>query len=307
MPDDKPVLIEAVINGVANPEFNPHVPSNSEEIRDDILACFEAGASMVHNHAGNDAKDPSGLDSYLASWAPVLERFPGAILYPTIGSSGSVGERFGHLSVLAERGMLRVGAIDAGSTNLGVRDEEGVPLPSESVYANSYAYIAEAIAFCHQYELATTFAIFEPTFLHTVIAYHRAGRLPRGSWLKFYFGGAGGYAGSAPRERLMAFGLPPTPKALDAYLEIMEGCDMPWGVSACGADVVGCGIARTALERGGHVHVGLEMYEGERQATNRELVEEVVSLCKEVGRPPLPWNETAEFLGFSKSLTQTDS
>ena len=111
---------------------------------------------------------------------------------------------------------------------------------------------------------------------------------PQGAWLKFYFGGDLGYPGiGGPNGRGMPFGLPPTEKALDAYLEMMEGCDIPWGVSAVGGDVVECGIAELALERGGHIHVGLEMFAGERQPTNVELVEEVVELCKQ-SRPGTP-------------------
>ncbi len=298
MNQDGPVLIEAVVNGVASKDSNPNVPRCHEEIRRDILGCFEAGASIVHSHEADGSSGPGDADSYAKTWGPVLDQLPGAIVYPSLGSSGSVEERLGHLIELADRGMLRVCAFDPGSTNLGVRDEAGVPLPTESVYANSYAFVAAGMEFCRRHRLAGSFAIFEPTFLHTIVAYHRAGRLPTGTWIKFYFGGAGGYTGSAPRERLMPFGLPPTVKALEAYLEILDDCAIPWGVSAVGGDVVGCGIARAALERGGHVHVGLEMYEGDRQPTNVELVEEVVALCHEIGRPTMRWDEVPSILGF---------
>ena len=91
------------------------------------------------------------------------------------------------------------GAIDAGSTNLGVLDADGVPRPSDNVYQNSYAYVAYMVEQCTQHALPITFAIFEPTFLHTVCVYHRACKLPPGSWLKFYFAGYGGYAGTGTR------------------------------------------------------------------------------------------------------------
>ena len=97
----------------------------------------------------------------------------------------------------------------------------------------------------------------------------------------------------------MPIGLPPTEKALDAYLEMMQGCDIPWGVSAVGGDVVESGIAELALERGGHIHVGLEMFAAERQPTNVELVAEVVDLCQKVGREPLRWEDCASYLDLS--------
>ena len=45
-----PVVIEAAINGVTPKARNPHVPITPEEVAADALACFAAGAAIVHNH-----------------------------------------------------------------------------------------------------------------------------------------------------------------------------------------------------------------------------------------------------------------
>lgn len=296
--DEQPVLIEAAINGVVPKSFNPHVPRDLDEVRADAEAAFEAGASMVHNHAPPDAGGHNGLDFYTAAWRPILARRPGAILYPGVGSRGSLHKRLGHVFALREMGLTRVGAIDPGSTNLGALGEDGAPVPVEHVYVNPLSIVSEAIDACRRRGLAMTFAIFEPTFLHTVLAFRRAGRLPAGSWIKFYLGGAGGYPGTAPPGRSLPFGLPPTRKALDAYLEILGGEPLVWSISALGADLFETGLARLALERGGHLHLGLETFAGERQPTNAELVREAVALCAEMGRPPLAWERAADYLGF---------
>src|SRR5439155_686329 len=106
---------------------------------------------------------------------------------------------------------------------------------------------------------------------------------PRGAMVRFYFGGdhnpMDGVAGG------LSFGLPPTRKALDAYLEMLEGSGLPWAVAVMGGDAAQTGIAQLAIERGGHVRIGLEDHAGPRQPTNRELVEEVVALAKAIGRP----------------------
>ena len=59
-----------------------------------------------------------------------------------------------------------------------------------------------------------------------------------------------------------------------------------------------CGIAELALERGGHDHVDLEMFAGDRQPSNLELVEEIVELCRKVGREPMRWEDCASYLDF---------
>src|ERR1700756_2923652 len=44
------VIIEAAINGATSKTVNPNVPITEDEIVADALACFEAGAAIVHQH-----------------------------------------------------------------------------------------------------------------------------------------------------------------------------------------------------------------------------------------------------------------
>jgi uncharacterized protein (DUF849 family) len=57
-------------------------------------------------------------------------------------------------------------------------------------------------------------------------------------------------------------------------------------------------IARLGLERGGHLHVGLEEHSGVRKPTNEELVREAVELAREVGRPIATPAEAANLLNL---------
>lgn len=290
------LFIDAAINGVVRKDDNPHVPRSPDEIVRDAVACFAAGAAVVHPHEPDGASSNVDVEAYADVFAHVIRQVPGALLYPTVGAKGTWEERWGHITTLAERGLTRIGPIDAGSTNLGVRLPDGRPAPSDTVYDNSYAYIAHLIDLCWEHQLAPTFAIFEPTFLHTVVAYWEAGQMPPGAWLKFYMAGHGGYPGTGRNGMQPArFGLPPTEKALDAYLEILGDCPIPWGVSAMGSDLFACGIAELAVRRGGHLHVGLESYCGDRTPTNVELVAEAVALGRRHGREPV---RTAQALGW---------
>ncbi len=116
-----------------------------------------------------------------------------------------------------------------------------------------------------------------------MLTYHRAGRLPAGAMVKLYFGGDWGMWA---RARGVTFGLPPTANALLAYLDMLEGSGLPWSVSVWGGDLMATPVARLALERGGHLHVGLEEhFDPDRKPTNVELVQEAVALVEAVGRP----------------------
>jgi uncharacterized protein (DUF849 family) len=282
-----PVVIEAAINGLTSPADNPSVPVTPEQVAADALACFDAGASIVHHHADAfGVSAAAAAERYLEAWRPVWAQRPDALVYPTVHvEDGQIS--YEHLGPLAAAGV-RIGLADPGSVNLGPVDDDGVPIGS-FVYTNPFDTVARALELCEQGGLGPSIAIYEPGFLRAALAWWRAGRLPRGAMVKLYFSTERGYFG-AP------FGLPPTMTALDAYLELLEGCDLPWAVSVVGGDVVASDVARAALECGGHLHLGLEFFAGDRRPSNVELVSEAVALCADVGRPVATCAQTAQIL-----------
>lgn len=187
---------------------------------------------------------------------------------------------------------MRVGITDPGSVNLGVRDADGLP-SGGFVYRNSFDVIGRAFDICRDAQLGPSLAIYEPGFLRATMAWWRAGQLPAGAMIKLYFRPKGVTLG-AP------FGLPPTERALEAYLEVLDGCDVPWAVSIVGGDLCADRLAGLALERGGNLHVGLEFYGGDRTPTNVDLVAEAVSLCQRFGRPIATPDEAARILGLPR-------
>lgn len=285
------VIIEAAINGFTPRTKNPHVPKSAEEVATDALDCFAAGAAIVHNH-GAVFGDPEAVAAeYLAGWAPVFAERPEALLYPTANVVDGILD-IRHLELLAATGLLRVSLCDPGSLNLGGVNDEGIPVGS-FVYTNSFDAIAVQMEQATRDRVGPSLAIYEPGFLRCALAWWRAGRLPQGSMLKFYLSTEQGYMG-AP------FGLPATRGGLDAYLDILGDCPVPWAVSVVGGDVVASGIAEYAVQRGGHIHLGLEFHAGDRTPTNTELVTEAVELCDRLGVQVATPDDAAELLDLPR-------
>lgn len=295
-----PVIIEVAINGGVTPDRNPHVPLSPEAIIEDSLRCFDAGASVIHAH--NDdirLNGRAGADAYLAAWRTIMAKRPDALWYPTLSVNQSDGanfesmaDRYSHYPLIAAEVPMPLGVVDPGSTNLGYPGPDG--LPRGFSYVNSYEDIAYAFGLAEELNFAPSLAIYEPGFLQTTLTWYRAGRLPRGTMAKFYFGGEWGLTA---RGKGVTFGLPPTKNALLAYLDMLEGTDIPWSVSVWGGDLMQTPVARLALELGGHLHVGIEEhFDPERTPTNLEMLEEVKALCAEVGRPVASFAETRRLL-----------
>jgi uncharacterized protein (DUF849 family) len=199
-----------------------------------------------------------------------------------------------HIPILVEKAGLRIGLVDPGSVNLGGIGADGLPVPIDFVYANSPHAIRYKVDQCRRLRLGPSVAIFEPGFLRHALAYARAGALPPGALLKLYLGGERGYM--SPGLPGLGFGLPPEPWALDVYLRLLEGCPLPWSVGVLGGDLFEGDLARYALERGGHLHLGLEDHAGDSQPRNIDLVARARELCEEAGRPVAGSEQTARLL-----------
>jgi uncharacterized protein (DUF849 family) len=294
-----PVIVEVALNGATTPERNPHVPQTPAEIAADARRCLAAGAAIVHSHNADFTADgPRAAALYAEAWRPVLAGWPDALFYPTVGLGGAIEERYAHEALLAEAGLLRLGLVDPGSVNLGGADDDGLPAPVDLVYVNTFRDIRHQVALCARYHLGPSVSIFEPGFLRAALAYHRAGRLPAGALVKLYFGGEHGYFGGAPRG--VTFGLPPTRPSLEAYLAMLDGTGLPWSVAVLGGDVFADGFAQLALERGGHLRVGLEDHAGPETPTNVALVEAAAALARAVGRPVATCTGAAALLGIPR-------
>jgi uncharacterized protein (DUF849 family) len=272
-----PCIIEVALNGVTTRAANPRVPRSPAEITADALACIDAGATIVHNHNDEPMWVADGRHAaapYLEAWRPVVAAHPDVHLYATQASGGpgiAIEERWAHHVELARAGVCGMGLVDPGSVSLGGLGADGLP-ELDRAYVNTHADARYMIERCAELRLAPSVSIFDPSFLRVALAFHRAGALPPGAMIKLYFGGA------------LLFGLPPTAAGLDAYLAMLDGTGLCWSVAVLGGDVVGCGLAALALERGGHVRVGLEDHAGPRTPRNVELVEELAALVVRSGR-----------------------
>jgi 3-keto-5-aminohexanoate cleavage enzyme len=285
-----PVIIEAALNGITSRRHNADVPVTPEELAAVAIGCIDAGAAVVHTHSSDiTARPEDRTDEYARCYRAVLAERPGAILYPTTGIGSTVADRYAHVGMLAAERLIRATFVDPGSVNLGGVGSDGLPPPIEYVYTNTFADIRYAFDLAARHELGPSIAVFEPGFLQVVLAYREAGALPRGTLVKLYFA-AGGYL--TPGRAL--WGAPPIAEALDLYLAMLGDTGIPWAIAVVGGDALDAPITRVALERGGHLRIGLE--DDPNAADNVELVARAAELCAAVGRPVATIIETETIL-----------
>jgi uncharacterized protein (DUF849 family) len=291
MPSNQtPVIIEAALNGVTSKQRNPDVPITAEEHARDGIACVDAGATVIHTHTEHIAAPPDeAAAEYARAYRPIVDAHPGVVCYATTGVGRTIEDRYRHVELLADTGLTRAAFCDTGSVMLGGTGADGLPAGPGYAYTNDFADVAYKMRVCTERGLGPSIACFEPGFLRVVLAYHDAGKLPAGTLVKFYFSGGGYLGGGEP-----LWGAPPIVEALDLYVAMLAGTGIPWAVAVLGGSLLDTPVARAALERGGHLRVGLEDWDD--GPANEEQVANAAKLCAEVGRPVAGIDETAASL-----------
>ena len=274
-----PVWLEVSLNGPWSRSKQPLIPVLADEIVDEAMRCVDAGASILHFHA-YDPVTGRQRDDY-DIYAPIIERIRAktdVICYPTLPFAGSIDapnplsaeQRFAAVIKLLEAGLIEWAVVDPGSTHITHYDD--IPAGKEGfIYANPESHIRYGLALAQKYRITPSYAIYEPGFMRLGAALHNA------------------YPGApVPMYRLMfsdriAFGFPPVDWALEAYLKLLaiEAPTAPWMVAGLGVEVEP--LIALAVQRGGHVRVGLEDAPMGCTLSNRALTERAARTIEAAG------------------------
>lgn len=300
--EDIPVVIECAINETRK---KPYEPKTVEEHITEMVTMLDAGAGIAHNHSKVFSKDPNeAAEFYGQVYREVFKKHPHAIVYPTINLDMEVlkkerralgpGEAIAHHRVLAEQGLTNMVMFDTGVSAISVLQEDGTPLDAAYyVYQFWPEDIRFQLATCADFGCGAAVAVYEPGWMKNIVALARAGTLPRGSKINLFFGFDN--FGSMP---------PPVPEALELYLKMMEGLDLKWSVGCPLSEkgIMDTPLAQMALERGGHLRVGLEDYT--TGPTNLEQLEQAKELVAKVGRRTIHGADAIEYLDIPFPATR---
>jgi len=305
MPDHG-VIIEVALHELVDKAANPNVPNGAEEVAVDASACIQAGVTLLHFHA-RDPRTGEQLWHDDGTYTEAIRRLrelgspadlPWYPTYPGVRPGLAVSESMRHVAALAESPVnLRLAAIDIGSFNLSSYN----PATSEFLHADRvkvlpHSLFEEFSQFCRQHGLRPYLGVYEAGHLRHIAAYLEKGWIEPPLAVKFFF------------SELHPYGLPPAAHSVEIYAGLVDavlpGVEVTWFVQCYGKGI--WGLARPALELGGHVRVGLGDYHpwdwpdttGARP-TNAELVTRVAGLARAAGRPIATVADARQMLGLA--------
>jgi 3-keto-5-aminohexanoate cleavage enzyme len=273
------VWLEAALNGPWQKKNQPNIPIKVEEVVADGIAVAKAGAAIIHIHAydPNTGVQNDSPDIYAAIIEGIRAKVD-AIVYPTISSATQPGSEVGVVGayrhapaeVLGARGMLEWSIVDPGSVNFSdfreiAADKVGM------VYMNVESDIRAGFAIAEKHGTHPTMALYETGFVRMGAAV--SARFPKLKTPVYRFMFSDGYT----------FGFAPKPYGLEAYISTLADCDAkaPWMIAGLKCDITP--LIPMAVERGGHIRVGLEDMEYGCTSRNVDLVERAVKNIERAG------------------------
>lgn len=292
---NKPVVISLAPTGAGTQRSQtPHVPIRPEEVAEEAVRCCKAGASVIHIHVREDDDLGSmSKERFIATTTAVREAIKSndLDLCINITSSGSRWycgddgkcwtsrytdeDRFASLDEL----LPEIVTFDCGSMNWA----------NNRILVNSPEFLEKLAGKALELNIQPEIEIFDVGMMGNAEYYIKKGFIKKPAHFQFIMGTPGGMGGTVRNLEHVVSMLP-------------EGAS--WSVTGIGKSHVPMLMAAIALGADG-IRVGLEdniYYDKGDLATNLQLVERAVELCKISGRGVATAEEAREIFHLTKKV-----
>jgi 3-keto-5-aminohexanoate cleavage enzyme len=289
------LIIEVRINEYASRNRNANVPFSPAEICEEALLCWRAGASIVHYHA-RDPKTgaPSAEAAVYADTARRIRDNTDLLVMPTLGAwtLPSPEARMSHIIEMAKDPATKpdFAPIDMGTSNVDVYDKRNNRFMSDDVvYLNTTRTLQYFARTIREAGVRPVAVLWNVSAIRVTAALVEAGLFDQPLYAEVVLTEGGLFAGH-----------PGTVRGLESMIDLMpETPHFEWTVMCVGGNLFP--LVGAAIERGGHIAIGLGDYPYSEFGTprNSELVERVALMARQVGREVATPTEARRILGMS--------
>jgi len=286
------IIIKACLNGARGREANPNVPWTPEEVSQEAVRCFDAGASIVHFHA----RTPEGGISYDPEWYAHTDTLIRAqcdlVLNHTTARQAGVPVETVTRYLLDTPDPVEMVSLNLGQ---GVRwvPAQGGSTRRTSITPNSYEDILATLEACYRRGTFPEPAVHDMGMLNNAVTLMREGNI-RSS--RYFLVEPSAHWGDGRQ------GLPGTPKnyflITDTIREFYP--EATWLAHSSGSQTFVIGAI--AIATGAHLRVGFEdspfLPNNPQPISNAEYVAWAVALARAHGREPATPAQARELLGL---------
>jgi uncharacterized protein (DUF849 family) len=297
----KMIITAAITGSIHTPSMSPYLPITPDQIADNAIGAYKAGAAVVHIHVrnpetGQPANDP---ELYRQVFSKIKNNCDVIIMSTTGGSSNQTMEQ--RIAVVP-RFKPEIASFNAGTVNLGAFEAVNMKIDwkytwekpylmmtKDTPFTNTWATLEEYARTFEAYNTKAELEIYDVAMLGAVDYLVERGFLKKPVQLQFVMGILGG--------------IPATIANLEFLYQTAKdyfGDDFVWSVCATGRNQFRIGTV--AMLMGGNVRVGLEdslfAGKGKIAKNNAEQVEKMVKIANELDIEVATAAEARQILGL---------
>ncbi len=296
----KVIVTAALTGGGATPSMSPHLPITPQQLADEAVRAYDAGAAIAHVHVRDpETGQPSANLEYFREIATKVKSRCDIIICPTTGGTPemTVAER---ARVVAEL-KPELATFNAGSMNFGIfLGAESIEefkydwekphlLNSEnSIFPNTFKTLREFSQMFAETNTKPELEIYDSGMIYNLAYLLKYGHLKRPLHIQFVLGTMGGLPASVNNLNFL-------------YNSARETFgEFTW--STCAIGRFQFPMCTVAMIMGGNTRVGMEdnlfLSKGVLAKSNAELVEKMVRIIREFGNEPANPDEARQMLNL---------
>jgi uncharacterized protein (DUF849 family) len=300
MGNQKVIITAALTGNIHVPSMSPHLPLTPQQLIDEAVKGYDAGASVVHVHARNpkDGSPTTDIELYRTILSGIKAKTK-AIISPTTGGTATMTpeQRINTVRELKPE----MATFNAGSMNFALYPVAGKMTEFKYPWEKEYLESTENFIFPNTFKSLHVFCrvmkdvgtlpeieVYDVGQINNIAHIINEGYLEKPLYLQFVMGILGGI--QATFDNLL-FLVNTARKSLG---------DFRWSVCAAGRHQVPMGVANMLM--GGFMRVGLEdnlyLEKGRLATSSAEQVEKAVRIARELGLEIATSDEARQMLGL---------
>jgi uncharacterized protein (DUF849 family) len=295
---DKRIITAALTGAIHTPSMSPHLPVAPEELIEEAVRAYEAGAAVAHIHVRNPRTGlPCADQDIFRTFASEVKKRCDIIICCTTG--GRLGEQVENRVKVVSSLSPELATLNAGSLNFAlfhIADNDQhwtydwekpyLQATEDFIFPNTFLTMRQFLETFASQGTKPEFEIYDVGMINNLAFLIEKGHVRKPVYLQFVMGILGGI-----------------PATIENFVFLVESARKAIGdfqFSVCAAGKAQFNLCTTSLMMGGHARVGLEdnlyIEKGRLAKSNAEQVEKIVRIARELGMEPATTAEARKIL-----------
>ena len=296
----KAFVTAAITGGIHTPSMSSHLPVTPDQIVEESIRAYEAGAAVVHIHVRDPQTGRPSADGNL--FGEVISKIKSrSNLIVCVTTGGGLGQTTEERVAAVRKYSPELASLNAGSINFALFqaldvykefkydwEQQYLAMTEDFIFPNTFKTLREFNTYFAEQGTKPEFEIYDTGMINNLAFLISKGHVKKPVYLQFVLGILGGMPATMNNVQFL----------YNTAKEMIG--DFKWSVCAAGKHQFR--MCTASLLMGGNVRVGLEdnlyLGKGVKAKSNAEQVEKIIRIAAELGIEPATPDEVRQILNL---------